>query len=144
VDEARAIEKAIYLYAEAVDEANFAAIGQMFVDASFAVATLDGTVVASTEGGEKTEAFFRGAVRLHGGRPLVRHVITNLVIDSGGGSATARATFTVFQGLSDFPLQPITGGRYYWRFVGAQDSWSINSLHIVIEFTGDGSRHNRG
>jgi 3-phenylpropionate/cinnamic acid dioxygenase small subunit len=136
-----ALERLVYLYAEAVDEGRFADLAALFGRGRLEIVDLEGRELASAQGNQAVEAFFRSHVRTYDGRPLVRHVVTNMIVDSDGDEASARATFTVFQALSDFPFQPITGGRYYWRFMRAQAGWNVTELKIVVEFAGDGSRH---
>jgi hypothetical protein len=72
-----------------------------------------------------------------------KHVTTNLYIevDEDAGTGTARAYFTVFQALPDFPLQTIAAGRYRDRFVRRDGLWSFAERQVVVEFHGDRSHH---
>ncbi|MFS0736830.1 nuclear transport factor 2 family protein [Sphingomonas sp. 1P06PA] len=137
------IARIVYGYAEAVDEGRFEALGTLFVDGSFRVFDKGGALAAEATGREAVAGFFDGAVIRYDGVSRVRHIATNLITDIDGNMATARCTFLVVQALDDFPLQPITAGRYHWQFARREEGWAVKSLEIRIEFTGDNSRHAR-
>lgn len=138
------IARIIYGYAECVDEGRFDELGTLFAGGRFAVLDPDGNKVAEAIGRDAVIRFFESAVIRYDGRSKVRHITTNLIADIDGDIAGARCTFLVVQGLADFPLQPITAGRYHWRFARRDGGWIVESLEIRIEFAGDNSRHARG
>jgi len=67
-------------------------------------------------GAAEAEAGFSRAVRRYpDGTLRTTHVVTNVIIELDGETATSRCYCTVFQGTDDFPLQPIAAGRYHDR-----------------------------
>lgn len=135
----RSIENLIATYAFLVDDGDFAGLAELLVDARF---TLNGTTVE--RGG--IESFARQTLQVHhDGTPRTRHVTTNLIIevDENGSLATARSYYTVFQALSDFPLQPIASGRYRDRFEKRNGKWCFVERDVTTYLVGDLSRHVR-
>lgn len=141
LDAERAIERLLHTYAERIDAGDFAGVGELFGHGR--IATDDGTVVA--EGAVAVEALYRATTRRYDddGTPHTKHVTTNVIIDADRGSvrATARSYFTVFQGLADFPLQPIISGRYHDTFTRIDGVWWFEERRMMPELFGDLSRH---
>ncbi len=77
------------------------------------------------------------------GTPRTMHVLTNMdvAVDAAGQGATARSCYTVFQSLSDFPLQPIVQGRYRDRFECVDGRWRFSERFYIVSLQGDLSRH---
>ncbi len=106
----RAIERLIATYAELVDDGDFAAVGALLADATFAGAA------GSVRGRDAIEQMLVDNVIVYDdGTPRTKHVTTNLAIeiDEPSGTAVSRSYFTALQALSDLPLQPIVSGRYH-------------------------------
>jgi hypothetical protein len=84
-------------------------------------------------------------VQLYGGRPHTKHVTTNVVVDvdEEAGTATASAYVTIFQAVSDFPLQPIFSGRYQDRLTRLDGRWWWTERRVIGDLYGDISRHVR-
>jgi SnoaL-like domain len=64
-------------------------------------------------------------------------------VDEDEGTATARSYVTVFQGLADFPLQPIFSGRYRDRFALVDGEWRWQERTVHGDLYGDVSHHVR-
>jgi hypothetical protein len=60
-----------------------------------------------------------------------------------GQSAKARSYVTVFQALSDFPLQPVFIGQYQDELKKADGKWRFSSRVCEPFLAGDLSRHAR-
>ena len=96
------------------------------------------------EGRDRVLALYRGSTRIYDdGSPHTRHVTTNSIIevDEDAGAASARSTYTVFQQVDDFPLQPIISGRYRDSFRRINESWWFDTRVILVDLVGDLSRH---
>ncbi|HEX3961232.1 MAG TPA: nuclear transport factor 2 family protein [Trebonia sp.] len=136
----RAIENLIAVYAELVDDGDFAGLGNLLADATF---TGSG---ASVSGPDAIEKMFRDMLIVYDdGTPRTRHVTTNVIIDvdEEAGAATSRAYFTVLQALPGLPLQPIVSGRYRDRFDRHDGQWRFAERRVRIDLAGDVSRHLR-
>ena len=137
----QAIANLIARYAFLVDDGDFAGLGQMFAQGELILN--NGSPVA---GAANVERFAHEALQLHGdGTPATRHVISNVIIeiDADGTHAQAEAYYTVFQALSDFPLQPIACGRYKDRFTYQGGRWVYTQKIVRTLLMGDLSRHRR-
>lgn len=83
-------------------------------------------------------------VILYEGRPLTKHVMSNVEIAIGpdGQRATAQCYITVFQAVPpDFPLQPIFAGHYRDRFERDGSEWHFAERTISPDLIGNLSRH---
>jgi 3-phenylpropionate/cinnamic acid dioxygenase small subunit len=135
-----AIEQLLYLYAELIDAGDFEALADLLAPA---VVRANGQVLADRERAAVLLMYETSTRRYDDGTPRTRHVVTNVVVhlDETSGVATSRSTFTVYQSLPDFPLQPIIAGRYHDRFVRVHGTWRFDEREIVPELFGDLSRH---
>ncbi|MEU6146146.1 nuclear transport factor 2 family protein [Streptomyces sp. NPDC047081] len=136
----RAIENLIVRYAELVDDGDFAGVGRLLEDATFAGSG------EPVRGGDAIETMLRDTLIVYGdGTPRTQHVTTNIAIevDEEAGTAVARSYVTVLQALPDLPLQPIAGGRYHDRFERRDGQWRFVERRVRINLVGDVSRHLR-
>ena len=137
----RAIERLLYEYAARIDAGDFAGVGALFADGAIAMA--DGTRIA--EGPEAVEALYVATTRRYDddGTPHTKPVTTNVSVDldATGDRAAVRSYFTVFQGLTDFPLQPIISGRYEDLVERLDGAWAFRERRMHPELYGDLSRH---
>jgi len=128
-------------YAFVTDDGDFAALGRLFAQGSFALNgdRLAHGAAAVTELAERVLQIYED------GTPRTRHVTTNLLIDvdEQAGTARSRSYFTVFQSLPDLPLQPIAAGHYQDRFVRDRAGWRFAERAVSTDFTGDTSHHVR-
>ncbi len=139
-------------YAEAVDDGDFAVLRELFRHAE--LYTGDEST-PSYSGADGVEQMFRSfpiyydeseqpvdAPRVPG-TPRTTHLISNAVVEVAPDlqSAAARSRYTVFQCLSDFPLQPIIQGRYDDRFDCSGSECHFVSRRYRMDFAGDLSRH---
>ena len=136
----REIENLLYRYAEAIDRGDFARVGEILGHA--AVSGPDGN--AGPIGADFVrEMYEKTARRYEDGTPRTQHVTTNAIIevDEDAGTATARSYFTVFQALSELPLQPIVAGRYHDAFERVDGAWRFSARKMMPEHFGDMSHH---
>ena len=90
------------------------------------------------------QRFYAATRRYDDGRPLTRHLTTNMVIDvdETAGVASARSAFIVFQATQTLPLQPIVAGRYRDRFRRGDDgTWAFTERCFAVDLVGDLSEH---
>lgn len=80
-------------------------------------------------------------VTLYDGKPMTRHLMSNVMIAVDGVTASATSCITVMQGLSDFPLQAIFIGSYFDSFEREDGRWRFRERRIVPNLVGDLSRH---
>jgi 3-phenylpropionate/cinnamic acid dioxygenase small subunit len=136
----RAIERLIATYAEFVDDGDFAAVGLLLADATFAGGA------GSVSGRDAIEKMLTENVVVYdGGTPRTKHVTTNLAIevDEAAGTAVSRSYFTVLQALPDLPLQPIVTGRYDDRFEWRNAEWRFVQRCVRTDLVGNVSHHLR-
>jgi hypothetical protein len=136
----RAIERLIATYAELVDHGEFAAVGRLLADATFAGGA--GTV----SGGDAIEKMLRDNVIVYDdATPRTKHVTTNLAIevDEAAGTAKSRAYLTVFQAVPDRALQPIVSGRHHDRFERRDGQWRFIERRVETDLVGDVRHHLR-
>ncbi len=84
------------------------------------------------------------SIILYKGKPLTKHVMSNLQIDvsTDAPKASAQCYIVVFQAVPpDFPLQAIFAGHYYDRFEKIDDAWRFTARDISPDLLGDLSRH---
>ena len=136
----RAIESLIAAYAELVDDGDFAAVGLLLADATFAGGA------GSVSGRDAIEKMLTDNVIVYDdGTPRTKHVTTNLAVevDEAAGTAVSRSYFTALQALPDLALQPIVSGRYYDRFERRDGQWRFVERRVRTDLVGDVSRHLR-
>ena len=136
----RAIENLIATYAELVDDADFAGVGTLLADATFAGGA------GFVRGGDAIENMLRDNLIVYeDGTPRTKHVITNVAIelDDQAGTAISRSYFTALQALPDLALQPIVSGRYHDRFERRNGQWRFVERQVRTDLLGDVSRHLR-
>ena len=96
------------------------------------------------QGAEQVRAILKGLTQVYDdGLPHSHYVVSNLMIeiDDSGDKASSWAYYTVFQSLPDFPLQPISAGRYEDRFERVDGKWRFTSRDMHADHSADLSRH---
>jgi len=137
VDDLAAITALIARYADLMDAGAFDAVGELFAAGELALA--DGTPIAA--GAEAVAALYRATTRLHDdGTPRTAHLVTNLVVEVDGSTATARSRFCVLQQRAS-GLEPIITGSYRDRFARGADGWHFAQRCMVPHLLGDLSDH---
>jgi ketosteroid isomerase-like protein len=129
-------------YCELMDAGDFAGLAAMFADADLADA--DGNVFAT--GAAAMQAMWEQQTLTYDGSPRTRHITANPVIDvdETAESATCSSAYVVFQGVDDFPLQPIVTGRYTDRFARNEaGAWHFTERRYAVDHVGDLSHHLR-
>jgi hypothetical protein len=96
-------------------------------------------------GAAATRQWIADHVLTYDGRPGTQHLTTNVIVDvdEDAGTATASSYITVMQGLPDFPMQPIFGGRYKDTFERVDGEWVWRQRTVLGDVYGDTSRHVR-
>ena len=139
-----AIKNVIYRYADLIDRGDLTAVAAMFSHGRILARAGDGSD-NEVVGAEAVEAMYRGFARLYedDGTPHTMHMTTNVIVDldEDGLGAGARSYAMVFQGLDDFPLQPVIGVRYHDRVEKVEGQWRFSERRIESHLFGDLSRH---
>ncbi len=136
----RQVTNLLHRYAEAVDDGDFDAVGELFAGAGYHAGDPGAPVLR----GDEVAAVMRRMVQVHeGGSPRTKHVVSNVIfeLDESGEVAHTRSYFTVLQAASGLPLQPIVTGRYLDTFRVVEGVWRFSDRSIVIEHVGDVSQH---
>jgi hypothetical protein len=136
VDDAEAIRMLISRYGELIDAGDLDGVAALF---------RSGTWISGArrlDGAAAVRAVYDDVI-LYDGVPGTRHVMSDVVVDVEGETATSRCSFTVFQARPDLPLQAILVGRYVDEFVRADGGWEFRTRTIHPDLLGDLSRHMR-
>jgi hypothetical protein len=136
-----AINRLLMLFAERIDSADFAGAAALFENGSYSLRRGDVTVMSFTGAAETEAGFSRSARRYPDGTLRTKHVITNVIIELDGDTATSRCYCTVFQATDELPLQPIAAGRYEDRFGKVDGKWRFAERVFVSHLSGDVSAH---
>ena len=138
-DDRGEIENLLARYCELFDSGDMDGYVALFTDAHIA------NHFASSDGPEELRAFFERNGLFYDGKPHTRHVITNLHVEVAPDRLTARARsyVTVFQALTDFPLQPVFIGQYQDELVKVDGAWRFATRVCEPFLAGDLSRHAR-
>jgi hypothetical protein len=136
-----AIHTLLMLYAERIDSADFAGAAALFAHGSYALRRGEATVMEFVGAAEAEAGFARATRRYSDGTLRTKHVVTNVIIELAGDTATSRCYCTVFQGTDSFPLQPIAAGRYHDRFEKVDGAWRFAERVFVSHLIGDLSAH---
>jgi ketosteroid isomerase-like protein len=127
-------------YCERMDAGDFAGLAELFADAT--LADEHGNVFAT--GAEEVQRMWNAQTHLYDGSPRTRHVTANPVIHVDVDTATCTSSYVVFQGVDDFPLQPIVSGRYADTFACDEAGrWRWAQRRYAIDHAGDLSHHLR-
>jgi 3-phenylpropionate/cinnamic acid dioxygenase small subunit len=138
-DDRGEIENLLARYCELFDSGDMDGYVALFTDAHIA------NHFASSDGPEELREFFERNGLFYDGKPQTRHVITNLHVEVAPDRlhAQARSYVTVFQALSDFPLQPVFIGQYQDELIKVEGAWRFSSRVCEPFLAGDLSRHAR-
>ena len=66
---------------------------------------------------------------------------TILEVDDDAGTASARSSYLVLQGVAGAALQPIITGRYRDAFVRRDGEWRFAERRFLVDLVGDLSNH---
>lgn len=136
-----AINTLLMLYAERIDSGDFAGAAKLLEHGTWSLRRGD-TTIATYKGAAEAEAGFARGIHVYpDGTLRTKHVITNVIIEVDGDSATSRCYCTVFQGTDDFALQPIAAGRYHDRFEKVDGTWRFAERVWVSHLMGDLRAH---
>jgi 3-phenylpropionate/cinnamic acid dioxygenase small subunit len=140
VDDVQEIKNQIYSYAELLDGGDIAGFAALFEHATFRTNGVD----FEFRGADAVQELIQNVVPFYAGVPATKHVITNVIVEIDGSGATARSSFTVFQSVPEFPLQPILAGRYHDRFERIEGRWRYIDHLIFLDLFGDTRFHVKG
>ena len=136
-----AITSLMYRYAECIDRADFAGLGELFAHGRIRSSSGPAT---SGWSGDEVRAFYARTNKVHDDGTLrTRHVNANPLadIDEEAGVATLRSTYVVFQATAKLTFQPIVAGRYEDRFERKDGEWRWSERLIHVDQVGDVSEH---
>ena len=136
-----AISSLLFRYAECIDRADFAGLGQLFAHGRIRSSA---GPAGSGWSGDQVREFYARTNRVHeDGTLRTRHLNTNHLvdIDEGAGVASVRSAYVVFQATPKLPFQPIVGGRYEDRFERREGEWRWIDRLIHVDQVGDVSEH---
>ena len=136
-----AIHTLLMLYAERIDDADFASAAALFEHGTYSLRRGNATLMQLAGAAQAEAGFARATRRYPDGTLRTKHVITNVIIELQGEAATSRCYCTVFQGTDAFPLQPIAAGRYFDRFEKIDGAWRFAERVFVSHLLGDLSAH---
>lgn len=136
-----AIHTLLMTYAELIDAARFTEAAAMFEHATYRLQFAGRSEIATYRGATQVGEFFAGTRLYSDGTPRTKHVITNVIIELDGESASSRCYGTVFQQTDVLPLQPIASGRYIDRFERVGREWRFADRLITGFLVGDNSQH---
>jgi 3-phenylpropionate/cinnamic acid dioxygenase small subunit len=136
-----AITTLLFRYAECIDRADFAGLGQLF-----AHGRIRSSSGPARDGwsGDQVRDFYESTNRVHeDGTLRTRHLNTNHLvdIDEAAGVASVLSAYVVFQATKKLPFQPIVGGRYEDRFERKGGEWRWSERLIHVDQIGDVSEH---
>jgi len=133
------ISDLIYSYAEHIDAGAFDEVGVLLGHAALTFEGYD----TELRGPSAIEALYASTTRrLDNGTPGTKHVMTNLIVEVDGTSATSRSYFTVFQAVpGELSLQPVIAGRYRDSFENIDGRWRFSAMHVIVDLVGDLSAH---
>jgi hypothetical protein len=99
--------------------------------------------MSDSSGPEAVKAFHQANGIFYDGVPNTRHVISNLHIEiaEDGLTASGRSYVTIFQAVTDFPLQPVFIGQYQDKFKKVDGKWRFAERECEPYLAGDLSRH---
>jgi 3-phenylpropionate/cinnamic acid dioxygenase small subunit len=141
-EDIEAIRRLLHRYAECVDAADWAGLGELFADAELRAPGLD----PPARGADAVVRLYASANRVHADGTLrTRHLVANEIVDVAPArdSAQARSSYVVLQATERLPLQPIAAGRYRDRFERADGAWRFREREIAIDLVGELSEHLR-
>jgi 3-phenylpropionate/cinnamic acid dioxygenase small subunit len=144
-DAHEAIRNLLGRYCELMDEGDFDGLAALFAKGRLC----DGDGSPFSSGSDQMARMWRGQTMLYDGLPRTKHLTVNSIIDvdETAGTATARSSYIVFQGLAGhaaslLPLQPIITGRYRDTFArGEGDAWHFTERRYLIDHQGNLSHH---
>jgi 3-phenylpropionate/cinnamic acid dioxygenase small subunit len=133
-----AVVKLINRYAELLDSGDLDGVADLFSRAAWS-SSLGGAPLVGRD--QVRRAYDR--VKLYDGRPLTRHLMSNVVVDldTDGRSARSRCYFTVLQQPPGRPPRIVLAGRYHDRFELSGPSWHFAERVIHADLIGDLSLH---
>lgn len=134
----RQIERLIRTYCHRFDGGDFAAVAEMFANATWQL-----TPEMATRGSAEKLACLEENVILYDGTPSTRHILSSTVIDvaDDGLTATALSYVHLTQVTEDFPLRLISQARYEDAFALVDGQWRFTSRTVLTDGIGDMSHH---
>ncbi len=138
MDDRGAIENLVYRYTHLLDNGDWDAFGDLFVEGEWVLPSTDFGHDETLRGAEVTAWMHAHIHRYEDGTPKTNHITTNVhvEVDPASGTAEGSSYLTVFQAVPpDFPLQAIFCGRYRDTFVRGANGWRFGRRTIVAVST---------
>lgn len=129
------------LYTEALDEARFADLGDLFATGTV---TIEGGPHSGrvAHGRSEVSALYESIVAVDPeGRTGTRHFITNIYVKADGDEARARSYFAVTQQTPTLPLQIVACGAYHDLYRKHRGEWAFVDRLIVCDQVGNLEEH---
>jgi 3-phenylpropionate/cinnamic acid dioxygenase small subunit len=128
MDDKAAIEALMYQYCIAIDRADFKAFARLFAHAVWLV-----------EGVEPGPESAGNVILYEDGTPRTKHIVSNVTIevDATADCARGHSYVTVYQQVSERPLQVIFAGEYFDEFERQEGAWRFKSRDIRHPLIGD-------
>jgi uncharacterized protein (TIGR02246 family) len=138
-DDRDEIRTLIHAYPRLLDAGDLDGVADLFAHAT--IVSGDGQRFS---GRDTLRTLWSGVV-MYDGTPRTHHLITNVdvVIDTGGTTASAHSYVTVVQATPDLSLQPIAAGRHEDRFERVDGVWRFAERRDCPDLFGDLSHHFR-
>jgi hypothetical protein len=138
-----AIERLLVEYAAAMDDGDFARVGQLFSRATWR--NQDDPTRVLAKGDAQITSLLSGLIALPDGRPGEQHLSVHPVIevDADARLATARSSYVVLMAAPGFPLQATGAGRYVDQLVRDARGWYFTDRLFCQDLRGDLSAHTR-
>ncbi|EED35139.1 conserved hypothetical protein [Luminiphilus syltensis NOR5-1B] len=124
-------------YCDSIDRGDLAGCAALFSDGSWGI---EGSMA---QGADEVKAQLDN-VTLYEGKPLTRHLMSNVQIfaEEGSTTAEARSCITVMQCVPpDFPMQAIFIGTYYDTYALRESEWCFVERRIVPDLVGNMAFH---
>ena len=143
LDAHRQIEQQIYQMGYALEDGDFARVGELLRHATFGADRIGRKAFRGRD--EIRDQYVRTNITYPGHGRATREIYTNVVIDVDLDAERARSTtaYTVAQqtpdGVSPFGL--LVAGRYEDEWTRVDDEWRWTDRYVVVQFKNDLDRH---
>jgi len=136
----------VHSYALLLDQGNMDGVTALFAHSTWHSEPAEVVVSGSEQvlqGSEAVKPVYAG-IKLYGGTPRTKHLITNLTVDvePGASTASSQCYWTVIQGIvPGEPINVILSGQYIDEFHKVDGAWCFADRLIRVDLSGDSSKH---
>jgi hypothetical protein len=137
----RAITRMIYQVGYAIEDGNFALVGEVMGDATLGADMIGREVFKGSK--EITGQYERTNITYPGRGRATKEVYTNILIDVDldAGLASSVTSYTVPQQPPDAKFELIVAGRYEDKWRRVDGRWVWRDRYVIVQFKGDLNRH---